>query len=123
MAQCQRYKYGFSRYNGTQFGRKLDAFDVDGDNATELVISQTTFSWDENTDTDDGKVIWVSGTQGDFSDLSTQVPFWYDAPDDALYGVWAGDMDGDGVADLNGLEKQNAKEGAVYLISVKGNLV
>ena len=93
----------------------IGRFDIDGDNATELVISQTTFSWDENTDTDDGKVIWLSGTEPDFSDLSTQVPFWYGEPDDALYGVWAGDMDGDGVADiLMGSRNKNAKEGAVY---------
>lgn len=112
--------YGFSHaYNGTQFGRKFDSFDIDGDNATELVISQTVFSWDENTDTDDGKVIWVSGAQEpDLSDLSTQIPFWYGEPDDALYGVWAGDMDGDGVADiLMGSRNKNAKEGAVYLVS------
>ena len=42
----------------------------------------------------------------------------YGEPDDALYGIWAGDMDGDGVADiLMGSRNKNEKEGAVYLVS------
>ena len=44
--------------------------------------------------------------------------FWYGEPDDALYAVWAGDMDGDGVADLlMGSRNKNDYEGAVYLVS------
>ena len=42
-------------------------------------------------------------------------------PVTSLYGVWAGDMDGDGVADiLMGVTQQNAKEGAAYLVSSEG---
>lgn len=114
---------GFSHaYSGTQFGRYLDSVDIDSDGKRELVISQKVFTWDENTETNDGKVIWVSGSQTpDFSDLSEQVPFWYGESGDELYGVWAGDMDGDGVADiLMGSRNKNAKEGAAYLVSSAG---
>ena len=117
-------QFGFSHANsGSQFGIQLDAFDIEGDSLTDLVISQPIFTWNEQTETNDGKVIWVSGTQEpDFTDLSQQLPFWYGEPDDALYGIWAGDMDGDGVADiLMGSRNKNEKEGAVYLVSSDAN--
>ena len=105
--------------SSTNFGRYLDSMDIDGDNRRELVISSPTYSFNPNTDTDDGKVIWIDGQrEADWSDLSGESRYWFGEEDDDLYGIWAGDMDGDGVADLlMGSREKNNKSGAVYLIS------
>ena len=68
---------------------------------------------------DEGKVIWIEGSRTpDFSDLAQESRYWTGELEDQLYGIWAGDMDGDSVPDLMLASRgKNNNAGEVYLVS------
>ena len=105
---------------GTHFGRYLDSYDINGDGSTELVVSQKSYDSDETAGmVDEGKVIWIEGSRTpDFSDLALESRYWTGELEDEIYGIWAGDMDGDSVPDLMlASRSKNSNAGEVYLVS------
>ena len=109
--------------SGTSFGRYLESHDIDGDNKRELMISLKTHSIDPAVESKEGRVLWMEGDrEANGADLAQESRFWYGEQNDQIYGAWAGDMNGDQVAELLiGSREKNDKSGAVYLISSDAN--